>query len=258
MGNGRQIRFWLDWWVDQKPLKDLFPNLYAIVKDKGCTIENSLIMWCGNYKWFWNWKRNPNTPIEHAEYVDLINLVANPIISQHEDKWVWVNDASEIFSVASMKNFLFKARNNTTPFTMEWNSWIPKKLNIFMWQAEQERIQTRVGLSIRHVQIDSTNCAICDVLPESANHLLCDCDRVLVSGMAPCSSYSSSIEVAGTSYSDGSSAVTTSRPASPLPPPLQPVKISPPEVVLISYRKNVMFGFLIGLAGMAGDGEGCS
>ncbi|KAK1423019.1 hypothetical protein QVD17_18312 [Tagetes erecta] len=92
MGNGRQIRFWLDWWVDQKPLKDLFPNLYAIVKDKGCTIENSLIMWC----------------------------------------------------------------------------------------AEQERIQTRVGLSIRHVQIDSTNCAICDVLPESANHLFCDYELISV------------------------------------------------------------------------------
>ncbi|KAK1425001.1 hypothetical protein QVD17_20343 [Tagetes erecta] len=50
--------------------------------------------------------------------------------------------------------------------------------------------------------------------------------------MAPCSSYSSSIEVAGTSYSNGSSAVTTSRPAPPLPPPLQPVKISSPEVWL--------------------------
>lgn len=54
---------------------------------------------------------------------------------------------------------------------ISWNTWVPQKVNVFMWQDELERIQTRVTLAHRNIQVKSTNCAICDEAEETTNHL---------------------------------------------------------------------------------------
>jgi hypothetical protein len=38
--NGKQIRFWEDIWLGANALKDQYPNLYNIVRQKNATISN--------------------------------------------------------------------------------------------------------------------------------------------------------------------------------------------------------------------------
>ncbi|KAK1436726.1 hypothetical protein QVD17_02508 [Tagetes erecta] len=176
VGNGMQIRFWLDRWIAQQPLKNMFPTLYNMERDKGKLIGNSILMWNGQYQWFWSWKRQPSSTLELMELADLTNLIAIPIISQQEDSWLWMDDKTNTFTVATMKKLQCNSRIPNQNFIMEWNNWIPKKVNIFMWQAEQERIQTRRNLAIRQIPIDSMDCPLCGIINESATHLFCECE----------------------------------------------------------------------------------
>ncbi|KAK1428226.1 hypothetical protein QVD17_17055 [Tagetes erecta] len=188
VGNGMQIRFWLDCWTAQQPLTNMFPTLYSIERDKGKLIGNSILMWNDQYQWFWSWKRKPSTTLELMELAELTNLIANPIISQQEDSWLWMDDKTNTFTVASMKKFLCNSRIPNQNFIMEWNSWIPKKVNIFMWQAEQERIQTRRNLAIRQIPIDSLDCPLCGIIHESATHLFSIQDILSIHNSIPIAS----------------------------------------------------------------------
>ncbi|KAJ0567499.1 hypothetical protein HanIR_Chr06g0285521 [Helianthus annuus] len=45
LGNGRDIRVWLDWWVGDAPLRDQFPELFNLERHKRATAEEILIEW---------------------------------------------------------------------------------------------------------------------------------------------------------------------------------------------------------------------
>lgn len=61
---------------------------------------------------------------------------------------------------------------------MRWESWLPSKINIFIWRLELDRIPTRIELVNRRVNISDTRCPFCEFAQESANHLIVDCGFV--------------------------------------------------------------------------------
>ena len=38
IGNGENTRFWEDWWVDDKPLKDRCPRIYNLCREKNVIV----------------------------------------------------------------------------------------------------------------------------------------------------------------------------------------------------------------------------
>nr|GEW26017.1 putative RNA-directed DNA polymerase, eukaryota, reverse transcriptase zinc-binding domain protein [Tanacetum cinerariifolium] len=60
-----------------------------------------------------------------------------------------------------------------------WNSWIPRKVNIYVWRASIDRLATRPNLVARGVNIESDLCALCDASSESTNHCLVVCLNLL-------------------------------------------------------------------------------
>lgn len=61
----------------------------------------------------------------------------------------------------------------------KWNSWVPRKINIFAWLAFNDRLPVLVNLDNRGLDVDSVLCSFCSDAPEDANHLLIRCPRVL-------------------------------------------------------------------------------
>ncbi|MFS7924884.1 hypothetical protein Hanom_Chr03g00277841 [Helianthus anomalus] len=45
VGNGKEIRFWLDWWVRDRRLKDGFPDFFILERNKKASVEVRKAPW---------------------------------------------------------------------------------------------------------------------------------------------------------------------------------------------------------------------
>ncbi|KAJ0536351.1 putative reverse transcriptase zinc-binding domain-containing protein [Helianthus annuus] len=93
---------------------------------------------------------------------------------------VWIHgfgtgDNKEIFSVASMKKMLIQVETRNYNNIIEWNSWIPQKINIFGWKLLQDRLPTKDNLAKRNIQMDLNTCYLCNSENETADHLFTSC-----------------------------------------------------------------------------------
>nr|GEU48707.1 RNA-directed DNA polymerase, eukaryota, reverse transcriptase zinc-binding domain protein [Tanacetum cinerariifolium] len=91
-----------------------------------------------------------------------LNNVINGILlnTLHDDKWVWSMNDSDSFSVKSLcvaiQNKMFY--NNIAAPKFTWNSWIPRKVNIYVRRLALDRLPARSNLVRRGIQLDSSPC----------------------------------------------------------------------------------------------------
>ncbi|KAJ0586264.1 putative reverse transcriptase zinc-binding domain-containing protein [Helianthus annuus] len=102
-------------------------------------------------------------------------VISRVNVKDTPDRWIWIPEASEDFSVASMKKKLSNSVITAAPFVVQWNNWVPKKLNIFMWRAEKKRIPTIDALRQRNVPVEDGSCKLCGDIEETVDHLLNSC-----------------------------------------------------------------------------------
>ncbi|XP_076917464.1 uncharacterized protein LOC143577543 [Bidens hawaiensis] len=174
LGMGDKTRFWIDLWLTPVPLREVFPNLFLIVKDKVCLTQSCFEVVDGNIVWKWRWKRSSLNQNETNELSVSLNMLQLVIVNNTPDRWIWDNDLAGVFTVASMKQILLKNSNMPVPFTIKWNSWVPIKVNILAWKAEMDRLPTYVALVKRNVDVGST-CRLCGDYEETCDHLLTSC-----------------------------------------------------------------------------------
>ncbi|KAJ0454391.1 hypothetical protein HanIR_Chr15g0739541 [Helianthus annuus] len=53
VGVGDKTLFWLDSWIGNRPLRDIFPSLYALETDKRCKVQLRYSSIHGTIEWFW-------------------------------------------------------------------------------------------------------------------------------------------------------------------------------------------------------------
>ncbi|KAK1420794.1 hypothetical protein QVD17_22660 [Tagetes erecta] len=124
--------------------------------------------------WNWRWKRRDLDSVEAHQLQQCINQLNQVQITSGKDQWLWTKDVSGIFTVSSMKTILLGTplQNN---FILQWNSWVPIKVNIFGWRAEKDRITTSTALITRGIHLESHECKLCEGYEETAEHLLVSC-----------------------------------------------------------------------------------
>ncbi|XP_022041328.1 uncharacterized protein LOC110943906 [Helianthus annuus] len=172
-GNGLHTRFWLDCWLGETPLRYTFPNLFALESNKGCSVAARLSV-PGNFQGGgWAWKREPLQVLERDELAACNNLIRTCTLSSARDEWKWLADSSGSFTTASCRDLL--AANAAPFYPFKWSSWVPKKVNILAWRAEQDRLSTMEGLIKRNIVQSSPLCSLCGDYPENADHLLIHC-----------------------------------------------------------------------------------
>ncbi|KAF5796881.1 putative reverse transcriptase zinc-binding domain-containing protein [Helianthus annuus] len=74
-----------------------------------------------------------------------------------------------------MKKVIGITSESDQNFVMEWNTWVPKKVNIFMWKDEIGIIATLKALERRNINVGSLVCRICEDGDKSSEHLLTSC-----------------------------------------------------------------------------------
>ncbi|MFS7989024.1 putative reverse transcriptase zinc-binding domain-containing protein [Helianthus anomalus] len=78
-----------------------------------------------------------------------------------------------VFSVTSTRKMLNRFAIPFYPY--DWVKWAPKKVNIFGWRGEQDRLATMVGLKKRGILPNSSVCKLCGEREEDADHLFIGC-----------------------------------------------------------------------------------
>ncbi|KAJ0788215.1 putative RNA-directed DNA polymerase [Helianthus annuus] len=175
VGNGSDTLFWLDPWLCNVPLKECFPNLFRLEKNKECVVRSRIVRSISNPEAKWDWIQPPDSNIELAEWMDLNSKLRDIVLSDGFDKWVWLGDDNGEFSVGSVKRMLDKNRDFSSRYVWEWSSWVPLKCNLFAWRAEMERIPTKVELRKRNVALEDDFCPMCGSDLESASHIFTAC-----------------------------------------------------------------------------------
>ena len=102
-------------------------------------------------------------------------LLQNFSASNTDDKWVWDGGTSEVFSVANCKSLMRIGRDASRPHNMQWEGWVPIKVNMVSWRAEFDRLPTRDALVKRRINIVDVACPLCEAANEEINHLFAGC-----------------------------------------------------------------------------------
>nr|GEV92488.1 RNA-directed DNA polymerase, eukaryota, reverse transcriptase zinc-binding domain protein [Tanacetum cinerariifolium] len=135
LGDGRNIRFWVDRWVDHRRLRDRFPRLFHLKKSK----EGSVI--------------------DKGSWV-LQNVV---VFNTCRDRWRWAFDVKGGFKVKTLMGLIEQniIRMGGDGQDTLWNKLVPKKVNVFVWRARKGRLPVREELNKRGIDLDSLLCALC-------------------------------------------------------------------------------------------------
>ncbi|XP_022002156.1 uncharacterized protein LOC110899580 [Helianthus annuus] len=174
-GKGDNIAFWLDPWVSCDPLKDMFPNLFHLETNRKVKISERIMIGSDCSRFFWQWKRPLESVSELDDLSKLSALLDNFHVSDSADKWVWIGNGLEDFSVGGVKKALVKGNCPVTHSNFSWCKWLPAKCNVFAWRADLGRIPTVDALRIRNVNISESGCGFCNEGEDSVSHFFTEC-----------------------------------------------------------------------------------
>ncbi|KAJ9553569.1 LOW QUALITY PROTEIN: hypothetical protein OSB04_017614 [Centaurea solstitialis] len=96
--------------------------------------------------------------------------------------WVWELDSSNIYSVKSLRKLIDGITLPAAEKETEWIRWIPSKNNIHLWRVLSDKLPTCVNLTKRGVVLPSVECPLCNIRPESLDHVMISCSTALAIG----------------------------------------------------------------------------
>ncbi|KAF5753621.1 putative RNA-directed DNA polymerase [Helianthus annuus] len=161
VGNGKKIRSWIDPWIEDCSLKDLYPDLFRLEQDKFCLVDDrfdrldqrNVVKWC--------WRSYPESAAEVQQLLLLHKSLTDVMLSNRADEWVWSFGSNLIVSVKDTRKWLKVDSSISNGLVFKWCSWIPNKCNIFMWRALRDRIPTTKALLRRNVNVGEDVCRLC-------------------------------------------------------------------------------------------------
>lgn len=179
VGNGRSIRFWLDPWICDLPLKEVFPLTFKREREKKSLVSDHYNSDLGLFSGFWASLNGSMSEADADETQRLGSLLEGRSLSNRIDKWKWIGRGSNGFSVKVVKEFLGSDRDHSNRHVFKWSKWVTKKCNIFMWRLGLDRLPTSVQLRSRNCNTGSLECSLCGNEIETVDHLFCSCEVAL-------------------------------------------------------------------------------
>ncbi|GJR37931.1 reverse transcriptase domain, reverse transcriptase zinc-binding domain protein [Tanacetum coccineum] len=131
VGDGRDIRFWVDRWVDNSRLCDRFSRLFHLDSRKEGGVMDKI-----SDRWRWTLGEDGDFKVKI-----LTSLIEEKILQVE-------NDGHDTY----------------------WNKLVPKKVNVFVWREIKGRLLIRVELERRGIDLDFVLCACCNDSVETCTH----------------------------------------------------------------------------------------
>ncbi|GJS28095.1 putative RNA-directed DNA polymerase, eukaryota, reverse transcriptase zinc-binding domain protein [Tanacetum coccineum] len=181
IGDGLSTSFWADKWVGDVKLSERFPRLFHLENIKDALVGNRGNWSDGIWVWNWDWIRSPRGRVM-GELKELEEIITGISIDRNrKDKWKWKLDPKGEFSVKSLSEWIERrhVRREAGITKLEWNTLVPRKVNVFIWRALNGRIPVRNELDKKGIDLDSILCPCCENVLESVDHCLVTCEKAL-------------------------------------------------------------------------------
>ncbi|XP_021991610.1 uncharacterized protein LOC110888390 [Helianthus annuus] len=175
VGKGDKISFWKDIWYGETPLMVRWPKIFAQEVHKNATVDQRIKLVEDKVVLADSWIFDSFTVELISEHQDVQAMVGNVQLSSFNDSWSWTQESNGAFSVAAVKRWLRTKRYEVPVQFMMWESWIPLKINIFIWRLELDRLPTREALFKRKLNIPDLSCPFCESVQESSIHIIVSC-----------------------------------------------------------------------------------
>jgi hypothetical protein len=174
IGDGSKVSFWHDVWCGDRPLKVMYPDIFAISSSPDALVADLLSCHNDIPHWDLTFIRNIQDWESDSLMALLELLYANPRIGIGEDTICWGLAKSKGFTVSSYYKALSGTSLGSFPWKIIWKSRAPPRVAFFVWTAALGRIMTIDNLRKRHVLILDW-CCMCKKAGETVDHLLLHC-----------------------------------------------------------------------------------
>ncbi|XP_021980589.1 uncharacterized protein LOC110876737 [Helianthus annuus] len=132
MGNGKKALFWLDIWAGDRPLRDLFPNLYDLESEKRCYVSDRYNINQGSIVWYWGSNNSLSSANQTEVWAECILLMQKVDIQMRPDVWLWKSGSEAAdYTVSSVRAELDHIDTINETRVLKWLHLIPKKVNCF-------------------------------------------------------------------------------------------------------------------------------
>ncbi|GJT50250.1 RNA-directed DNA polymerase, eukaryota, reverse transcriptase zinc-binding domain protein [Tanacetum coccineum] len=181
--SGADVFFWHDIWLGASQcLKDRFPRLYALETHKECRVNDRWISVDGTWSCRWAWHSNPRGRALD-DINDLSQLIGSLVLYPgYMDGWIWELDPGGVFTINKLSKLLDSTilGPNVMMVNVDWDSWVPKKVNICVWMALNNHLPTLSNLEARGVPIVFCNCVLCNASIDFVLYCLLFCPKPIL------------------------------------------------------------------------------
>jgi hypothetical protein len=166
--DGSEIRFWEDKWLGNTTLRDQYPALYHIVRQKGDTLAKVL----ESFPPAVTFRRDLFGPRLTA-WNELIQRLASVQLSHGPDEFKWNLTKNGKFTVDSMYRASLQSNEPVVNFKPIWRMKVPLKTKVFAWYLRRGVVLTKDNLVKRNWH-GCTKCVFCNH-DENIKHLFFTC-----------------------------------------------------------------------------------
>ncbi|PWA68989.1 RNA-directed DNA polymerase, eukaryota, Reverse transcriptase zinc-binding domain protein [Artemisia annua] len=126
------------------------------------------------------WARSIRSATKNQEINELVTLLTNLCLSNDHDCWEYTISDNRMFIVKSMRSHITKFLHPVNPQPFRWNKSLPSKINIPSWRILHKRLPTIFNLDLRGIDLDITQCLVCDEDIDMEEHLFTSCSIYMV------------------------------------------------------------------------------
>ncbi|ONM30676.1 hypothetical protein ZEAMMB73_Zm00001d040162 [Zea mays] len=173
LGDGQDILFWKDRWLNGRRISEVAPEVLEHVPK--CVVSKRLVKDAlTNLNWVAD-IRGALSVRALAQVLDLCDLLEGLVLQPGiPDKHSWKFSASGDYSSSSAYQVLLLGAVEFRPAERIWKTWAPRKCKFFMWLVVHDRCWTADRLAKRGMD-HPVCCPLCDQADETINHLLVEC-----------------------------------------------------------------------------------
>uniref|UniRef100_A0A2N9IH31 Reverse transcriptase domain-containing protein n=1 Tax=Fagus sylvatica TaxID=28930 RepID=A0A2N9IH31_FAGSY len=174
VGDGFKTRFWNDIWYGTCSLKEGFPGLYYLARNKAARVKDHLHFHNGSVSWDFDFIRYVQD-WEIDDVASFLEVLPSSSVKGHgEDRMCWRGSSKDGFRVRHYYKNLLPSAGIVVPWKRIWKTIAPPRVAFFVWVAALGRILTIDNLRRRHVMVLDW-CCMCKENGESVSHLLLHC-----------------------------------------------------------------------------------
>lgn len=172
VGDGISCRFWENHWFLGRSIAEIAPAVHAMVPKRRRKRRRVAEGLQGRS---WVQDIHGTLGIEATvQYVELWESLHQFQLSTEPDRLSWKMSANGSYSAASCYSAMLLGSTSIYHWKLNWKTWAPLRIKIFVWLALQDRCWIADRLLWRGLP-HPPRCVFCDQVPETMHHLLVGC-----------------------------------------------------------------------------------